>query len=85
MVSDPGKIVALSSQVILPEMKNLTAITSFTQQQINHYKIAYLPPANEIGPNPLYLQFIFSVADKDKNTVTGQVFNITILPVNNQV
>ncbi|KAG8178825.1 hypothetical protein JTE90_015378 [Oedothorax gibbosus] len=82
---DPGKIVALSSQVILPEINNLTAITSFTQLQINHYKIAYLPPANEIGPNPLYLQFIFSVADKDKNTVPGQVFNITILPVNNQV
>ncbi|GFY59296.1 FRAS1-related extracellular matrix protein 1 [Trichonephila inaurata madagascariensis] len=83
--SDPGKIVALSNQALLNNSYNLTSIKSFTQEQINHQKIAYIPPIEEIGPNPLYLQFIFSVIDKDKNFVTGQVFNITILPVNNQV
>ncbi|GIY43648.1 FRAS1-related extracellular matrix protein 1 [Caerostris darwini] len=83
--SDTGKIVFLSNEILLSKSYNLTGITSFTQEQINHQKIAYLPPFEEIGPNPLYLQFIFSVTDKDKNIVTGQVFNITILPVNNQV
>ncbi|XP_055926402.1 FRAS1-related extracellular matrix protein 1-like isoform X1 [Argiope bruennichi] len=83
--SDPGKIVALPNDAVIADVFNMSAIKSFTQEQINHQKIAYLPPAEEIGPNPLYLQFMFSVTDKDKNTVTDQVFNITILPVNNQV
>ncbi|CAL1281073.1 unnamed protein product [Larinioides sclopetarius] len=83
--SDPGKIVTLPNEVAFTDLNNLSAIDSFTQEQINHQKIAYLPPVEEIGPNPLYLQFIFSVTDKDKNIVMGQVFNITILPVNNQV
>lgn len=75
----------MSDQVLLRKNLNMTSIKSFTQEQINHHKIAYIPPSDEIGPNPLYLQFIFSVKDKDNNVVPGQIFNITILPVNNQV
>lgn len=82
---DPGKIVFLSDEVLLQKNSNFTSIKDFSQEQINHHKVAYLPPIDEIGPNPLYLQFIFSVKDKDNNVVTGQIFNITILPVNNQV
>ncbi|GIY68560.1 FRAS1-related extracellular matrix protein 1 [Caerostris extrusa] len=35
--------------------------------------------------NEILLSKSYNLTDKDKNIVTGQVFNITILPVNNQV
>ncbi|XP_035228266.1 FRAS1-related extracellular matrix protein 1-like, partial [Stegodyphus dumicola] len=83
--ADPGKIVDFTNETMMFQDSNLTAIKNFTQEQINHHKIAYVPPSDEIGPNPLYLQFIFSVMDKDNNIVSGQIFNITIFPVNNQI
>ncbi|XP_054709066.1 FRAS1-related extracellular matrix protein 1-like [Uloborus diversus] len=83
--ADPGKVVLFSDGADLEKESNWTSVNTFTQEQINHHKIAYVPPKDEIGPNPLYLQFIFSVTDKDNNVVPGQVFNITILPVNNKV
>ncbi|KFM81803.1 FRAS1-related extracellular matrix protein 1, partial [Stegodyphus mimosarum] len=83
--SDPGKIVDFTNETMVFQDSNLTAVKNFTQEQINHHKIAYVPPSGEIGPNPLYLQFIFSVTDKDNNIVSGQIFNITIFPVNNQI
>ncbi|XP_042894734.1 FRAS1-related extracellular matrix protein 1 isoform X2 [Parasteatoda tepidariorum] len=81
--ADSGKIVYLFDDVE-DDYSNLSAIVSFTQKHVNHRKVGYVPPAGEIGPNPLFLQFIFSATDTHQNTVKGQTFNITVLPVNNK-
>ena len=46
-------------------------------------KVAYMPPIEDIGPEPLSVQFVFSVSDHHGGTVAGLVFNITVTPVNN--
>lgn len=82
---DTGKLVSIVDESIAKKDLNLLPVTSFTQEHINHHKLAYMPPADDIGPNQLHLQFIFSVSDNYGNTVTGQQFNVTVIPVNNQI
>lgn len=82
---DTGKLVSIVDESIAEKNLNLLPVTSFTQEHINHRKLAYMPPMDDIGANQLHLQFIFSVSDNYGNTVTGQQFNITVIPVNNQV
>lgn len=43
-----------------------------------------MPPVEDIGPEPLFVQFVFSVSDHHGGTVAGLLFNITINPVDNQ-
>lgn len=43
-----------------------------------------MPPIEDIGLEPLYVQFVFSVSDQHGGTLSGLVFNITVLPVDNQ-
>ena len=47
--------------------------------------VAYVPPMNDIGPHPLNVQFIYSVSDLHGNFEVNQTFDVTVLPVNNQV
>ncbi|XP_014826319.1 PREDICTED: FRAS1-related extracellular matrix protein 1-like [Poecilia mexicana] len=42
-----------------------------------------MPPVEDIGPDPLFVQFVFSVSDPHGGTVSGLVFNITVTPVDN--
>uniref|UniRef100_A0A3Q1GPG1 Fras1 related extracellular matrix 1b n=1 Tax=Acanthochromis polyacanthus TaxID=80966 RepID=A0A3Q1GPG1_9TELE len=51
---------------------------------MNHLKVAFMPPVEDIGPEPLFVQFVFSVTDIHGGTVSGLTFNITILPVDDQ-
>lgn len=53
------------------------------QHAVNHMKVAYMPPHGDIGPHPLLVQFVFSVNDQHGGSLTGLVFNITIMPVDN--
>lgn len=43
-----------------------------------------MPPVEDIGPDPLQLHFIFSVSDQQGGAVSGLLFNITVLPVDDQ-
>uniref|UniRef100_A0A4W3K7A2 Fras1 related extracellular matrix 1b n=1 Tax=Callorhinchus milii TaxID=7868 RepID=A0A4W3K7A2_CALMI len=55
-----------------------------SQHAVRHMKVAYMPPQGDLGPAPLLVQFVFSVTDQQGGTVTGLVFNITIMPVDDQ-
>uniref|UniRef100_A0A8C4U907 FRAS1-related extracellular matrix protein 1 n=1 Tax=Falco tinnunculus TaxID=100819 RepID=A0A8C4U907_FALTI len=54
------------------------------QHAVNYMKVAYMPPLQDIGPEPQQAQFIFSVSNQHGGTLHGICFNITILPVDNQ-
>lgn len=43
-----------------------------------------MPPVEDIGPEPLFVQFVFSVSDHQGGALSGLLFNITILPVDDQ-
>lgn len=47
-------------------------------------KVAYMPPFQDIGPYPQYIQFVLSVTSEQGRTTTGICFNITVLPVDNK-
>ncbi|XP_036034922.1 FRAS1-related extracellular matrix protein 1 isoform X1 [Onychomys torridus] len=81
---DAGKLFMVDS---IPKLiKNPTAqgLRSFTQHAVNHMKVAYMPPMQDIGPSPRHVQFTVSVSNQHGGTLHGICFNITILPVDNQ-
>jgi len=39
----------------------------------------------DVGPHPLHVRFVYSVSDLHGNFDVDQTFDITVLPVNNQV
>lgn len=43
-----------------------------------------MPPVEDIGPEPLLVQFVFSVSDQHGGTIPGLIFNVTITPVDDQ-
>lgn len=55
-----------------------------SQHAVNHMKVAFMPPMEDIGPEPLFVQFFFSVSDHHGGTVSGLLFNITVTPVDDQ-
>lgn len=76
--NSPVKLGAL----VLTEKPN-TKITSFSQAQINHHKIAYKPPDLELGITTHVLQFRYTVEDISGNKADG-VFTILLKPVDNK-
>ena len=57
---------------MLTENPDVT-VTSFTQAQINHHKVAYQPPNTELGIVSRTMRFTFSVMDNVGNTLPDQV------------
>uniref|UniRef100_A0A4W6DZI0 FRAS1 related extracellular matrix 2b n=1 Tax=Lates calcarifer TaxID=8187 RepID=A0A4W6DZI0_LATCA len=79
--TDENSPVVLGA-LVLTEKPN-TEVTTFTQAQINHHKIAYKPPDLELGITTHVLQFRYTVEDVSGNTVEG-VFTIFLKPVDNK-
>lgn len=79
--TDENSPVVLGA-LVLTENPN-TEVTTFTQAQINHHKIAYKPPDLELGITAHVLQFRYTVEDVSGNTVEG-FFTIFLKPVDNK-
>uniref|UniRef100_A0A8B9NTL9 FRAS1 related extracellular matrix 1 n=1 Tax=Apteryx owenii TaxID=8824 RepID=A0A8B9NTL9_APTOW len=81
---DAGKLFMVDTIPKLVKDPAALALRSFTQHAVNYMKVAYMPPLQDIGPEPQQVQFIFSVSNQHGGTLYGICFNITILPVDNQ-
>ncbi|XP_062455753.1 FRAS1-related extracellular matrix protein 1-like [Rhea pennata] len=81
---DAGKLFMVDTIPKLIKDPAALALKSFTQHAVNYMKVAYMPPLQDIGPEPQQVHFIFSVSNQHGGTLYGICFNITILPVDNQ-
>ncbi|XP_048451321.1 FRAS1-related extracellular matrix protein 1a isoform X2 [Rhincodon typus] len=81
---DAGKLFLTDSMKKLTKESSIPMLRSFTQHAVNYLKVAYMPPIQDIGPDPQHLQFLFSVSNQHGGTLIGLCFNITVLPVDNQ-
>lgn len=59
-------------------------VATFTQKQVNHFKIGYKPPTREIGRSRREVKFEYAVEDPAGNKVGNQVFTIDLDPKNNK-
>nr|XP_056700742.1 FRAS1-related extracellular matrix protein 1-like [Euleptes europaea] len=81
---DAGKLIFMDHIKNYMEFLTIPMLSSFTQHAVTHMKVAYMPPLMEMGPDPLFIQFEFSVSDQQGGMVTGLLFNITVMPVDDE-
>ncbi|XP_058617703.1 FRAS1-related extracellular matrix protein 1b isoform X2 [Onychostoma macrolepis] len=81
---DAGRLFYTDSTNSMKKDAMVPVLKSFTQHAVNHHKVAYMPPIEDIGPEPLFVLFVFSVSDQQGGALTGLTFNITVTPVDNQ-
>ncbi|XP_035379200.1 FRAS1-related extracellular matrix protein 1b [Electrophorus electricus] len=81
---DAGRLFYTESAKSMKKDAMVPVLRSFTQHAVTHHKVGYMPPIEDIGPEPLFVQFIFSVSDQQGGVLAGIVFNITVTPVDNQ-
>jgi hypothetical protein len=82
---DAGRLFNAENVTRLFKDSSYLPVMHFSQDQVNKKKIAYMPPIEDVGPISRHAQFIFSASDSTGNHLFDQVFDITILPENNQV
>ncbi|XP_034035201.1 FRAS1-related extracellular matrix protein 1b [Thalassophryne amazonica] len=81
---DAGRVFYTDVTSTMKKDTMVPVLKSFTQHSVNYMKVAFMPPMEDIGPEPLFVQFVFSVSDHRGSTISGLIFNITVLPVDNQ-
>ncbi|KAM3619849.1 uncharacterized protein V6R79_014624 [Siganus canaliculatus] len=81
---DAGRLFYTDTTSSMKRDHMVPVLKSFTQHAVNHMKVAFMPPVEDIGTEPLFVQFVFSVSDHHGGTISGLVFNITIIPVDDQ-
>ncbi|XP_056388905.1 FRAS1-related extracellular matrix protein 1-like [Hyla sarda] len=83
-LQDAGKLIFVDTSSLLEKDPSIPSLSSFTQKAVDNLKVAYMPPIQDIGPDPLHVQFEFSVSDQHGGWLIGLIFNITVLPVDDQ-
>ncbi|NWX84662.1 FREM2 protein, partial [Nothoprocta pentlandii] len=78
----PDVLGARLGSLVLTEDHSVE-VSHFTQAQINHHKISYRPPQEELGVAPHLVQFQYQVEDAAGNAAEG-TFTIYLQPVDNQ-
>ncbi|KAG8130544.1 hypothetical protein E2320_017169 [Naja naja] len=68
-----GKLFMVESIPKLIKDPSTPSLRSFTQHAINHMKVAYMPPMEDIGPEPQYIQFAFSISNQHVLTYSLKV------------
>ncbi|XP_060934047.1 LOW QUALITY PROTEIN: FRAS1-related extracellular matrix protein 1b [Limanda limanda] len=81
---DAGRLFHTDTANAMRRDHMVPVLKSFTQHAVNHMKVAFMPPVEDIGPAPLFVQFVFSVSDHQGGSVSGVLFNITVTPVDDQ-
>ncbi|XP_062419236.1 FRAS1-related extracellular matrix protein 1b [Pungitius pungitius] len=81
---DAGRLFYTDSANSMKRDHMVPVLKSFTQHAVHHLKVAFMPPVEDIGPEPLFVQFVFSVTDHHGGAVSGLLFNITVTPVDDQ-
>ncbi|XP_069376243.1 FRAS1-related extracellular matrix protein 1b isoform X2 [Paralichthys olivaceus] len=81
---DAGRLFYTDTANAMRRDHMVPVLKSFTQHAVNHMKVAFMPPVEDIGPAPLFVQFVFSVSDHQGGTISGLLFNITVTPVDDQ-
>ncbi|XP_035509431.1 FRAS1-related extracellular matrix protein 1b [Morone saxatilis] len=81
---DAGRLFYTDSTNAMKKDHMVPVLKSFTQHAVNHMKVAFMPPVEDIGPEPLFIQFVFSISDHHGGTVSSLLFNITVTPVDDQ-
>ncbi|XP_074642151.1 FRAS1-related extracellular matrix protein 1-like [Tubulanus polymorphus] len=81
---DSGRLINTRNMSMLVKDPSLPAITEFTQAEVNHLLIAFMPPDADIGTEPAEIVFYYSLSDNTGNTIAPQPFVVRVLPVNNQ-
>ncbi|ELU06436.1 hypothetical protein CAPTEDRAFT_228288 [Capitella teleta] len=82
---DAGRLVNVENVTLVVKTHSLPPVMSFTQEQVNQGKIAFMPPLEDIGPISRQARFTYAVSDREGSFVQDESFDLTIMPVNNQV
>ncbi|XP_071131154.1 FRAS1-related extracellular matrix protein 1-like [Mytilus edulis] len=81
---DAGRLIATHNMSMVSKDQSQKEIRTFKQEDINHMKIAYMPPLTDIGPGARLVRFVYTVQDASGNRVLGQYFDIDVQPVNDK-
>ncbi|XP_076440206.1 LOW QUALITY PROTEIN: FRAS1-related extracellular matrix protein 1-like [Babylonia areolata] len=82
---DAGRLITTHNVSNVNKQSSIPVAVRFTQADINHMKVAYIPPQADIGPESRLVRFAYTIEDSSGNKLYGQTFDIEVLPVNNQV
>ena len=84
VTADAGRIIATHDLTMVSKSNEIPAARTFKQEDINHMKIGYMPPLQDIGPEARLVRFVYTVQDSSGNKVLNQQFDIDVQPVNDK-